>query len=104
MAKDPLLGNAQGRVTADDGQVFRREGKYWVIGFQGVRCRLRDTRGLHHLAVLLAHPHESIAAPALVQAGEPSDRRTHPQTSSGEPTPLGERARINVTRAIATAL
>ena len=38
------------------GYLFRREGEYWAIGFEGVVVRLRDAKGLGHLARLLAHP------------------------------------------------
>ncbi|MEA2615116.1 MAG: hypothetical protein QOE72_899 [Chloroflexota bacterium] len=37
-------------------RVFRREGAYWTIAFEGSLFRLPDSKGLHHLARLLAHP------------------------------------------------
>jgi hypothetical protein len=37
-------------------QLFRREGEYWTVVFDGVVVRLRDAKGLRHLARLLAHP------------------------------------------------
>ncbi len=42
------------------GSVFRREGEYWTIGYAGTAVRLRDTKGLHYIARLLAHPGREI--------------------------------------------
>jgi tetratricopeptide (TPR) repeat protein len=36
--------------------VFRREGEYWTVVFDGSVVRLRDAKGLRHLARLLADP------------------------------------------------
>jgi hypothetical protein len=38
------------------GNVFRQEGEYWTVVFDGVVVRLRDAKGLRHLARLLADP------------------------------------------------
>lgn len=99
MADDKTIGSAD---TFGSAQVYRREGEYWTIVFDGVTCRLRDVRGLQHLAMLLAHPHEQISALVLDRTG------TIPAESPpGELLPLHdtrERARVNVTRAIGAAL
>jgi hypothetical protein len=36
--------------------LFRREGEYWTVGYEGAVVRLRDAKGLRHLARLLAQP------------------------------------------------
>jgi hypothetical protein len=36
--------------------LFRREGEYWTVAYEGSVVRLRDAKGLGHLARLLAHP------------------------------------------------
>ena len=36
--------------------VFRREGEYWSIIYEGQSIRVRDAKGLRYLAVLLARP------------------------------------------------
>lgn len=36
--------------------LFRREGDYWTITYDGRVLRLKDSRGLHYLAHLLRHP------------------------------------------------
>lgn len=46
--------------------LFRREGEYWTLAFEGVSCRIRDMRGLHYLAQLLHHPQEELHVFRLV--------------------------------------
>jgi tetratricopeptide (TPR) repeat protein len=46
-------------VTAH-AAVFRREGDYWSIAFDGHSIRLRDAKGLQHIAHLLANPGREI--------------------------------------------
>ena len=36
--------------------VFRREGDYWTVTFDGSTVRVRDVKGMHYLARLLADP------------------------------------------------
>jgi hypothetical protein len=47
-------------------QVFRREGDFWTIASAGKEIRLRDMRGLHHLATLLREPGREFSATDLV--------------------------------------
>src|SRR4029450_2411016 len=49
--------------------LFRREGEYWTVAYDGSVVRLRDTKGLHHLAQLLAHPGRGFHGIALAGAG-----------------------------------
>jgi hypothetical protein len=48
--------------------VFRREGEYWTVVFDGSVVRLKDTKGLRHLARLLAHPGREFHATDLEAA------------------------------------
>jgi hypothetical protein len=50
------------------GAVFRREGEYWSIVYEGDAFRLRDSKGLQYLARLLAAPGEEFHALELVGA------------------------------------
>ncbi len=43
----------QRAATVDD---FRREGDYWTVIFDGYTVRVRDLKGMHYLARLLADP------------------------------------------------
>lgn len=59
------LGVGDGAVTvADSGarvrSVFRREGEFWTIVYAGRVLRLRDSRGLRHIAQLLGRPGEDL--------------------------------------------
>ena len=48
--------------------MLRREGDYWTINHGGVMLRVRDCKGLRHLARLLAHPHTEMHALLLTMA------------------------------------
>jgi CheY-like chemotaxis protein len=51
--------------------LFRREGEFWTVAFQGAAFRLRDSKGLHYIAALLRQPgHETHS---LDLTGGPSD-------------------------------
>jgi tetratricopeptide (TPR) repeat protein len=54
----------KGEHPADaQGQtIFSREGDYWTIAYEGKIWRLKDAKGLHYIAHLLAHPGEEIRA------------------------------------------
>jgi tetratricopeptide (TPR) repeat protein len=69
-----------------DTNVFRREGDYWSVVFEGRTVRVRDLKGMRYLAQLLAHPGREfhvldlVAAetgqqPAVGDAGEILDER-----------------------------
>jgi hypothetical protein len=49
---------------------FRRNGDIWEIDYGGDRVSLRDARGLHHLARLLAAPGHEIHALDLAMTGD----------------------------------
>ncbi len=51
-----------GPATSPDAGTFRREGDYWTIQYVGDAFRMRDAKGLHHLARLLAAPGREIHA------------------------------------------
>jgi tetratricopeptide (TPR) repeat protein len=64
--------------------VFRREGEYWTVAYEGSVVRLKDSKGLRHLARLLAHPAQEFhvtdleaaaRGAALPGQGERADRR-----------------------------
>ena len=48
--------------------VFRREGDYWTVIFDGQTVRVRDLKGMHYLARLLADPGREFHALDLVAA------------------------------------
>jgi hypothetical protein len=50
---------------------FAREGAVWCVGFAGREVRVKDSRGLAYLAVLLAKPDIEISAVELASPGRP---------------------------------
>jgi tetratricopeptide (TPR) repeat protein len=48
--------------------VFRREGNFWTISWDGPVVRLKDTRGLRYVAQLLARPGQEVHVLDLVAA------------------------------------
>ncbi|MFF0267649.1 ATP-binding protein [Kribbella sp. NPDC004536] len=54
------------RITdRDTGNVFRRDGDVWTLGYAGLTVQLRDAKGLRDLAVLLATPGREVSAAEL---------------------------------------
>jgi len=68
----PLLSGADGH---SQGNVFRREGDFWSVVFAGHTVRLRDRKGLHYLARLLADPGREFHVLDLV-SGESAEAPT----------------------------
>jgi hypothetical protein len=48
--------------------LFLREGEYWTISYDGAVVRLKDSKGLRHLARLLAYPGQELHATDLESA------------------------------------
>jgi tetratricopeptide (TPR) repeat protein len=62
--------------------VFRREGQFWTIRFDGETFRLKDAKGLRFLAELLRNPGREIPATELASAsgeGRPLATRIAPE-------------------------
>ena len=53
--------------------LFRREGEFWTVAFQGAAFRLRDSKGLHYISALLRQPGRELHS--LDLAGGPSDEK-----------------------------
>jgi hypothetical protein len=58
-------------AAAGAGNLIRREGEYWTVVFDGSLVRLRDAKGLRHLARLLTHPGREFHALDLEAAQGP---------------------------------
>jgi hypothetical protein len=63
----------EGRDALDDQpdpdlNMFRREGDYWSVVFEGHTVRVRDLKGMRYLARLLAHPGRDFHVLDLVAA------------------------------------
>jgi hypothetical protein len=84
-------------MPGDSRQIIRREGEYWTLVFAGEICRLKDVAGLRYLAYLVLRPHERLAALEVANQ-QPLE------TDVAIDDLVQERARVNVTRALAAAL
>jgi ATP/maltotriose-dependent transcriptional regulator MalT len=57
-----------GASVTTETNVFRREGDYWSVVFEGCTVRVRDLKGMRYLAQLLAHPGHEFHVLDLVAA------------------------------------
>ena len=80
-----------GQADLARGNLFRREGDYWTIAYQGKLVRLRDAKGLHYLARLLANPGRELHAVDIEAEAAPI---AHPAASS--PRYWGQNAELEV--------
>jgi tetratricopeptide (TPR) repeat protein len=65
----PVALEPKNNACAPDLNVFRREGDYWAVSFDGQTVRVRDLKGTRYVARLLADPHREFHVIDLV-AGE----------------------------------
>src|SRR5262249_52404834 len=56
------------------GSVFRREGDYWTVAYEGKIVRLNNTKGMRHLARLLRHPGREFHSGDLVETPGTTER------------------------------
>lgn len=74
------------RRAGGGGHRFVREGQYWTLEFEGRLCRLRDTKGLRHIARLLREPGCAVPAAELARdaAGVERGAAVAARPSAGE--------------------
>ena len=72
-----------------DENVFRCEGDYWLVAFEGHTVRLRDLKGLRYLARLLADPGREFHALDLVAAERGWSGDADCSTERGRTVPSG---------------
>lgn len=101
--------------TDDDCRLLHR-GKEWLITYAGSTCRVRDTKGLHYLAELLARPGASIPVSQLACARRSRNAPAPGATLGDGSAPQGElpsepeandareRVRLAVSRCIKSAM
>jgi len=72
LASAPVTPAAPRFARLGRAAMLRREGDVWAMGMEGSLFRLRDAKGLVHLAQLLARPGEELHALDLVSYAEGS--------------------------------
>jgi len=94
MAPDLPAEPAREPVAA--GNVFRREGAYWTIAWEGQTFRLKDTKGLRFLSALLAEPGREFHALDLTAttAGMPALAGTVDEPAAALRADLGDAGEI----------
>jgi hypothetical protein len=60
------------------GNLFRREGEYWTVRYEGSLARLRDAKGLRYLAQLLGNPGREYHSVDLAAADSQTARSAPP--------------------------
>ena len=68
--------------------LFREEGEFWTIAFEGAAFRLRDTKGLHYIAALLREPGREVHALDLLGAPSSRDEPGAPRPRGGDAGPI----------------
>ena len=80
--------------------VFRREGDYWTVVFDGHTVHVRDLKGMHYLARLLADPGREFHALDLVAAETAGDAHVDGDDAARLPrSALGDAGEMLDTRA-----
>jgi len=62
-------GDASADATSPTAALFRHEGDFWTLAYQGTVCRVKDTKGLHYIAYLLRHPGREVHVLELIGQG-----------------------------------
>jgi len=102
----PQLDQAPGAVVGEGSaasrvSVFRREGEYWSVTFDGHTARLRDVKGLRYITRLLADPGRAVHVLDLVavERGPIAGRMHESATSEPSISPPGDSGEMLDTRA-----
>jgi uncharacterized membrane protein len=73
LAQASMAGRAEvapsPQSARETASVFRREGEFWTLEYEGTITRLKDTKGMRYIACLLEHAGEEIHSGELVMLG-----------------------------------
>ena len=67
-------------TRAKPANMFRNEGEYWTVSYEGRVSRFKDSKGLRYLAHLLRHPYSEFRATALARVS----RRNESTVEAGD--------------------
>ena len=92
--------DARDEQPAESVNIFRREGDYWSVIFDGHTVHVRDLKGMRHLARLLADPGREYHVLDLVAAETASDAQANRSQAANLPrSAFGDAGEILDTRA-----
>jgi hypothetical protein len=77
-------------VEAEAAATFRREGEYWTIQFEDAPFRIRDMKGMRHLARLLAEPERELHALHLAGAERSAGAKSSPEIGEFTSDPFSD--------------
>ena len=90
-APDVMHRDALDEQSSGSLNVFRREGDYWMVSFDAQTVHVRDLKGMHYLARLLAEPGREFHVLDLVAVESGSVARPDSAQPAGIPGPaLGD--------------
>jgi tetratricopeptide (TPR) repeat protein len=79
--RQPSDTTSQSSSSQPQSALFRPEGDYWTLSYEGEVLRLKNSSGLHYLASLLQHPNREFHVLDLVKVGKGTGNAISP---SGE--------------------
>ena len=92
--------DARDEQPVESVNIFRREGDYWSVTFDGHTVHVRDLKGMRHLARLLADPGREYHVLDLVAAETGSDAQANRSQAANLPrSAFGDAGEILDTRA-----
>src|SRR5712692_574089 len=80
----PEIGEVREPIPLTEENLFRREGEYWTLGYEGTTVRLKDTKGLHYIALLLREPGRKFHVIDLLAITNPQLPTTAVAANSGQ--------------------
>jgi hypothetical protein len=85
-----MPGSADVPVPPQSANVFRNQGDWWTLQYRGREARIRDSKGLRDLAVLLSRPGTPVPALDLATASAAGPSAAAAEADLHEPGGLGD--------------
>jgi pimeloyl-ACP methyl ester carboxylesterase len=78
--------NKPSSTRTKPANMFRSEGEYWTVSYEGRVSRFKDSKGLRYLAHLLRHPYSEFRATALATLSRPIESVDETSNMSDSPS------------------
>ncbi|MBV8161644.1 MAG: hypothetical protein JO265_12040, partial [Acidimicrobiia bacterium] len=86
------MADLQNSTGAENVAELVREGPFWTLRYEGAECRVKDSKGVRDLAVLVVAPRREVPAAELMAQGMAADAAAV-ATAAGGDAVLDDRAR-----------